>query len=128
MATTGTNNPLESLIRQKLTSHFVPEHLEILNESFMHNVPKGSETHFKVLVVSNKFDSLSLLQRHRLVNETLQDELKNGVHALSIVFNLLTDQGWAEKQLLESPPIGGNMKTLLIGVLSMARHHITSSY
>ena len=67
MATTGTNNPLESLIRQKLTSHFVPEHLEILNESFMHNVPKGSETHFKVLVVSNKFESLSLLQVRHIV-------------------------------------------------------------
>lgn len=24
-----------------------PVHLEVVNESYMHNVPKGSETHFK---------------------------------------------------------------------------------
>ena len=55
-------NPVESLIREKLTADLSPRHLDIINESYMHNVPRGSETHFKVIVVSDKFESLSLLQ------------------------------------------------------------------
>nr|SVE76786.1 EOG090X0K4K [Daphnia longispina] len=85
MVTISVKNPMEMLIREKLTDQFSPVHLEILNESYMHNVPKGSETHFKVVVVSNKFENTPLLQRHRLVNQVLSEELKNGVHALSIV-------------------------------------------
>ncbi len=50
----------------------------------MHSVPKGSETHFKVVVISDMFKDKSLLERHRTVNQLLDDELKNGVHALSI--------------------------------------------
>lgn len=45
---------------------------EVINESHMHSVPKGAETHFKVVVVSDQFDGLSLLQRHREVNTVLQ--------------------------------------------------------
>lgn len=56
------NKPMEKSIKDKLTKQFSPEHLDIINESYMHNVPKGSETHFKVVVVSNKFENTSLLQ------------------------------------------------------------------
>lgn len=55
-------NPMELLIRDKLVRQFSPVHLDIINESYMHNVPKGSETHFKVVVVSDKFENTSLLQ------------------------------------------------------------------
>ena len=40
--------PVAESIEQKLTANLVPAHLEIINESYMHSVPKGSETHFKV--------------------------------------------------------------------------------
>jgi len=53
---------VEETIRSKLTSSLQPTHLSILNESYMHNVPKGSETHFKVIVVSDKFDNSTLIQ------------------------------------------------------------------
>nr|SVE74584.1 EOG090X0K4K [Daphnia barbata] len=100
---TKNDNPIESLIRGKLTKQFTPLHLDILNESYMHNVPKGSETHFKVVVVSDKFENISLLQRHRLVNEVLQDELKNGVHALSIVAK--TSSQWKDSsKITEKSP------------------------
>ena len=56
------NNPMEISIRVKLTNQFSPLHLDILNESYMHNVPKGSETHFKVVVVSSQFENTPLLQ------------------------------------------------------------------
>ena len=45
--------------------------LKIINESHMHNVPKESETHFKAVIVSNDFNDLSILKRHKLVYKTL---------------------------------------------------------
>jgi stress-induced morphogen len=80
--------PITASIREKLTKEFQPlHHLEVINESHMHKVPPNSETHFKVVVVSERFDSVpNLLQRHRLIHATLEEELKPGaVHALSIV-------------------------------------------
>ncbi len=73
-----------SIIEQKLTSRFSPSHLEVINESGNHRVPPGSETHFKVVVVSDAFAGQRLLGRHRLVNDTLATELAGGVHALAI--------------------------------------------
>lgn len=51
----------------------------------MHNVPKNSETHFKVVIISEIFSKKSPIQRHRLVNESLREELSGPIHALSIV-------------------------------------------
>ena len=82
----SASGPIFNSIESKLNSAFNPIHLDIINESYMHNVPKGSETHFKVVVVSEKFKEMkSLIQKHRAVNEVLSEELSNGVHALSIV-------------------------------------------
>lgn len=56
------SGPIETAITQTLTENLQPIHLEVINESYMHNVPKGSESHFKVLVVSEKFNDLALLK------------------------------------------------------------------
>jgi stress-induced morphogen len=79
--------PKEGRIKECLQRELSPLHIEIVNESYMHNVPKGSESHFKVLVVSEKFETLkSLVQRHRMVNKIIQEELKDEFpHALSII-------------------------------------------
>ncbi|HVK60185.1 MAG TPA: BolA family protein, partial [Bdellovibrionales bacterium] len=77
------SGPLENAIRSKLTERFQPTHLEVVNESHAHSVPKNSETHFKVVVVSAAFDGLSRIARQRLVNEALKTELSGGVHALT---------------------------------------------
>ncbi|XP_046993730.1 bolA-like protein DDB_G0274169 [Schistocerca americana] len=99
--------PIETSIRQKLSENLQPHHIQIINESYMHNVPRGSETHFKVVVVSEKFETLPLINRHRIVNEILKDELKNGVHALSIVAK--TPKQWEEssKEVTSSPACKG---------------------
>lgn len=103
------NRPVELSIRTKLTQAFEPEHLEVHNESHMHAVPPGSESHFKVLVVSTRFDGLSLIQRHRLVNETLSDELKNCIHALAI--QAKTPQQWGSNpSVAKSPPCMGGSR------------------
>ncbi|XP_008553037.1 bolA-like protein DDB_G0274169 [Microplitis demolitor] len=96
-----SEKPIENSIRTKLEKGLEPSYLEILNESYMHNVPKGSETHFKVLVVSDKFQNEPLIKRHRMVNELLETELKTGVHALSIVAK--TPAQWEESVKTVSP-------------------------
>ena len=72
------------VITDKLTQSFTPFHLEVINESNRHHVPPNSETHFKVVIVSDQFEGQRLIARHRAVNTTLAHELANGVHALSI--------------------------------------------
>ncbi|KAF9406972.1 hypothetical protein HW555_012842 [Spodoptera exigua] len=94
---------IEYTIRNKLLTLLDAKHLDVINESYMHNVPKGAETHFKVVVVSDKFEGLPLIKRHRLINEILKDELQSGVHALSIVAK--TPQQWdSSDKVVESSP------------------------
>jgi len=50
----SARGPLATAIFAKLTQAFTPVHLEVLNESHMHAVAKGSETHFKVVVVAEQ--------------------------------------------------------------------------
>ena len=87
---------IENTIKTKLTAKFSPSYLEVVNESHMHNVPTNSETHFKVTVVSDEFASKRLIQRHRMVNELLSEELAGPVHALAMHTYTLED--WAKKQ------------------------------
>lgn len=61
-----TGGPIESAIAEALTQNLSPVHMEVINESYMHNVPKGAESHFKVLVVSDKFQDLALLKVKRI--------------------------------------------------------------
>jgi BolA protein len=84
MASTAAG-PVQRAMTAKLTAALAPLQLEVENESYKHAGPPGSESHFKVLVVSAAFDGVPLLERHRLVHAALAEELKpGGVHALSI--------------------------------------------
>ena len=95
-------------IESKLTSLLAPNYLEIINESYMHSVPKDSETHFKVIIVSDTFKGLSILEKHRKVQECLGEELKTGVHALSIVAK--TQEEWEKNSTVSKSPacLGGS--------------------
>lgn len=81
-------------IQHKLSEAFDPSHLHVDNESHMHSVAPGSETHFKVLVVSPAFEGLGPVDRHRRVHAVLAAELANGVHALSV--RALTPSQWSQ--------------------------------
>ncbi len=48
-------------IEQKLRLALTPSHIEVINESHNHHVPPNSETHFKVIIVSEAFDGKRLL-------------------------------------------------------------------
>ncbi|KAG9299924.1 hypothetical protein G9A89_009652 [Geosiphon pyriformis] len=82
--------PVYQSIQKKLTEALRPVNLEILNESHLHahhQAMKGvvsSETHFSVSVVSEEFQGKTLMERHRLIYNLLNDELAGGVHALTI--------------------------------------------
>lgn len=101
MSSLPSPGPVQRTIASKLESSFSPNHVEVINESFMHNVPRGSETHFKVVVVSESFGGKSLVERHRSIMDCLGEELKSGVHALSIVAK--TPAQW-EKSSGKVPP------------------------
>ncbi len=100
---------LESTITQKLEDALHPQHLEVINESHMHNVPPGSESHFKVTIVTDEFDGKMLVARHRMINALLADELQGQIHALAL--HTLTPTEWAEKgESPQSPPCMGGGK------------------
>lgn len=101
--------PVERAIKTKLISSLEPQHLEVHNESHMHAVPPGAESHFRVLVVSLRFEGLSLIKRHRLINEALRDELSSSVHALAI--QAKTPQQWSSNPMVaKSPPCMGGSR------------------
>ncbi|XP_028138395.1 bolA-like protein DDB_G0274169 [Diabrotica virgifera virgifera] len=104
----STGNKIATSIQNKLEKQLETVHLQIINESYMHNVPKGAETHFKVVVVSEKFKDLPLIKRHRAVTSVLKEELNGGVHALSI--EARTPEEWEKsKKIVEPSPrcLGG---------------------
>jgi stress-induced morphogen len=79
---------VEDSIRKKLRRAFAPAELEVVNDSHRHaghgSSPKTGESHFSVAVVSAAFAGKSRLERHRMVNAVLAEELKGAVHALAI--------------------------------------------
>ena len=100
---------IQQTIQTKLFDALNPKFFAVTNESHMHNVPPGSETHFKIVMVSNDFEGLSLLKRHQLVYKILSKEMKQGIHALAL--HTLTESEY-EKRLgtIPSSPLclGGN--------------------
>ena len=78
-------------ITNKLVSKFQPKFIEVENESYKHSVPEGSESHFKVLVVSKDFSGLNRVERQRLVYALLAEELNTQIHALSLRLLTVTE-------------------------------------
>ncbi|MBI1201835.1 MAG: BolA/IbaG family iron-sulfur metabolism protein [Rhodopseudomonas sp.] len=76
------------IIAKKLTEAFVPESLKVMDESHQHEGHAGhrpgGQTHFRVYIVSEAFKGKTRIQRHRMINQILSDELSGGVHALAI--------------------------------------------
>jgi BolA protein len=95
-------------IEQKLRDRLAPLVIEVINESSMHSVPKGSETHFKVVVVSDAFTGKSPVERHRLIYQALTEELASGIHALAITSR--TPQEWQNSDAVTATPacLGGS--------------------
>jgi stress-induced morphogen len=93
---------IQKKIEHKLLEFFPTDILQVENESHKHAVPKGSESHFMVVVVSEKFQGLSLLKRHRLIQDLLREEVSQ-IRALSL--HTLTQQ---ENNTRQGSPFQGS--------------------
>lgn len=92
MAGTSSEAPdpssVESRLRKALTAEFDPVRLDVINESDLHaghrSSPGTGQSHFRVTIVSKRFQGLSRVARHRLANAALAGLIGNPIHALAL--------------------------------------------
>lgn len=100
---------VQAIIEQKLTQGLNIAQLEIENESHMHSGP-ATESHFKLVLVSDDFIGKRLVQRHQVIFGLLSNEMSNPIHALSM--HLYTTDEWQarQQQVPASPDCMGGSK------------------
>ncbi|MDR0806925.1 MAG: transcriptional regulator BolA [Enterobacteriaceae bacterium] len=86
---------MQQTIEQKLTV-LSPVFLEVVNESHQHHVPAGSESHFRVVIVSEVFAGKRSVQRHQMIYQLLAQEMQQQIHALAL--HTYTPQEWQVQQ------------------------------
>jgi BolA protein len=101
---------VQQTIENKIRAALAPEFLEVVDESHMHSVPPGSESHFKVVVVSPVFESKTRIQRHQALNALLADELAGPVHALSLQTHTAPEWEARGGRSMASPACHGGSK------------------
>ena len=101
---------IQRSIETKVTEELKPVYLDVTNESSMHNVPPDSESHFKLVIVSEKFVGLTRVKRHQTINGILEKELREDLHALSM--ETLTSEEWEQRhgRTFDSPACLGGSK------------------
>ena len=82
---------IESVLKESLD----PSHLEVINESFMHNVEPGAESHVRVIAVSKVFEGLNLVKRHQAIYKLITEELAGPIHAITL--HTFTAGEWDER-------------------------------
>lgn len=102
-ATIGTT---QQALEQALQA-LAPSHIELVNESYMHSVPPGSESHFKAVLVSEQFTGLNAVKRHQAVYRVL-GPLMQKIHALAL--HTYTNEEWQARQQAPASPncLGGS--------------------
>jgi BolA protein len=93
MTPSTTSAPTVQQLEQRLRERLQPITLEVVDESAQHNGHAGangtgSGTHFRVRITSHLFTGKSAVMRHRLVYDSLQDFIDQGLHALAIEAHL----------------------------------------
>lgn len=96
-------------IEQIIQHALKPELLDITNESHLHGVSPGSESHFKIVVVSSQFEGQNLLTRHRAINQLIATQL---ALVRAIALHTFTPVEWEKRKLetLQSPGCVGGSK------------------
>lgn len=84
------------ILFSKLEKAFTPLHMELVNESPSHGLPESAEKHFRLVMVSSKFEGQSRVDRQRAVNAVIADELRDHVHAFTM--QVFTPDEWEKKQ------------------------------
>ncbi len=91
---------VQTLIESKIRTALATTELDVQNESHMHGGP-ATESHFRLVVVSESFQNKTLLARHRIINKLLEDELSTGVHALAM--HTFTPEEWTARGETAAP-------------------------
>lgn len=100
---------IKDTIEQKINSGINVSYLEVENESHKHNVPANSETHFKIILVSDDFHGLNKVKQHQAIYGLLSEELAGCVHALAL--HTYDIQAWEQvKKAPDSPDCLGGSK------------------
>ncbi|AWH89766.1 transcriptional regulator BolA [Limnobaculum parvum] len=100
---------MKEIIKSKLAV-LDPVFIEVVNESDRHNVPAGSESHFKVVIVTDRFEGQRLLARHRVIYQLLAQEMQQPIHALAL--HTYTPDEWQKQQdyVPDSPECRGGSR------------------
>ena len=88
-------------IENKLKESLKPSHLEVINESHLHNVEPGRESHVRIIAISDLFEGLNLVKRHQLIYAQVQEEISGPIHALTL--HTFTESEWKEKNQKAEP-------------------------
>ena len=79
---------MEGEIIKIIEASLKPQYLQVINESSFHNKHKGSpltgQSHFCIKIKSNAFKKKKALECHRVIYDLLDEQIKNGLHALRI--------------------------------------------
>jgi BolA protein len=86
---------MQQSIEAAIQKALAPTYLSVANESHMHNVPPGSESHFNLVVVSDAFVGRRKVARHQQVYQLVSAQLAGGVHALAL--HTYTPEEWAAR-------------------------------
>ena len=80
----SAKDKIEKILRRAFSVH----HIEIQDDSSQHaghaEAKKSGGGHFSVLIVSPDFEGKKTMQRHRMIHNILQKEMKEGIHALAL--------------------------------------------
>lgn len=82
-----TRKPTAGEIRAALEQAFVPQSIEVLDDSARHAGHAGAREgdHYRVALVASAFAGRTQLERHRMVYATVAPLMGQGIHALSII-------------------------------------------
>ena len=95
----GEPNTRSLRIREALVEHLDADHVEVIDDSARHAGHPGSQDgtgHFRIIVVSARFEGASRVQAQRLVYEALGDMMANDIHALQM--RTLSPAEWRQLQ------------------------------
>lgn len=95
MNDTGRSPTRKQRIEARLRDALAAVHVEVADETQHHAGhagARGGESHYRVTVVSPRFEGLSRVAAQRLVYDLLEGELTSGLHALAL--RTLTPEQW----------------------------------
>lgn len=98
---------VQQQLTDKIQAQFTPHFLQIENESHLHSSGKGANSHFKIVLVSDKFEGVAKVARHRQLYQLFAQELQQGIHALALHLYTLTEWEQLRQQAPLSPTCRG---------------------